>query len=295
MTPLVFSLPDNEVFADRLAGGIGGERGEVVLRRFPDGESYVRVEAEVEGRPTVVTCTLDRPDGKVLPLFFLAETLRDLGAAEVGLVAPYLAYMRQDRRFEPGEGVTARYFGPMVSRHVDWLATVDPHLHRLDSLDDVYDVPTAAVGAAPVIAGWVERHVDRPLIVGPDEESEQWVADVAADAGAPHVVLEKERRGDREVDVSVPDVEQFRDRVPILVDDIVSTGQTMIETVGHLVEADLPAPVCAAVHGVFADEADAKLAGAGARGVVTTDTIPHPTNEMTVVPRVAQAVGRLHG
>ena len=112
--------------------------------------------------------------------------------------------MRQDIAFHPGEGVTARYFGKLVSQTVDWMVTVDPHLHRLDSLDGIYSIPTTIARAAPAIAQWIAAEVAHPVLVGPDAESVQWVAAVAEACGAPFVILEKTRRGDRDVSVSSP-------------------------------------------------------------------------------------------
>lgn len=290
MTPLVFAVPGNEEFAADLCTRLDADRGELVSRSFPDGESYLRVQDDVADRPVAIVCTLDRPDAKIPPLFFLAENLRELGASEVGLVAPYLAYMRQDRRFESGEAVTSRYFAEMVSRHVDWLVTVDPHLHRYDTLDEIYDIPSENIHAAPMVADWIDRHVERPVLVGPDRESTQWVEDVAERIGMPRVVLEKTRRGDRDVDVSVPEVDRWRDSTPVLYDDIISTAGTMVETVGHLQAADVPAPVCIGVHGIFAGDAHQKLLESEPREVVTTNTISHPTNAIDVVPGVARAV-----
>lgn len=293
MKPLIFALPGNKAFADELSTLVNGERGGLTLRHFPDGETYVRVEESVEARQVIVVCTLHRPDNKVLPLFFLADTLRELGAAQVGLVAPYLAYMRQDRRFRPGEGVTSRYFGDMVSSHVDWLVTVDPHLHRLESLGEVYSVPTKVVHAAPVVAEWIAHNIEKPLLIGPDAESEQWVADVAERAGAPHIVLAKVRRGDRDVEVSVPEIDRWREHTPVLVDDIISTARTMIETLGHLGRAAMRAAVCIGVHGVFAEGAYEELLEAGASRVVTSDTIAHASNGITVAPGVTRAARSL--
>jgi ribose-phosphate pyrophosphokinase len=143
--------------------------------------------------------------------------------------------------------------------------------------------------AAPALAAWIGAEVERPLLIGPDEESEQWVADVAARAGAPWSGLRKTRRGDRDVSVTVPDVERSRDHVPVLVDDIVSTGRTLLETIGHLGRAGMRPPVCVAVHGLFADAADARLAEAGAT-VVTTDAVGHATNRIALRPLLADAV-----
>ena len=111
MKSLLIALPGNEAFAAGLAGAVGGESGQITTRRFPDGESYVRIETPVSGRRVALVCSLHRPDEKVMQLLFAAETVRELGARSVGLVTPYLAYMRQDRRFQPGEAVTSLAFG----------------------------------------------------------------------------------------------------------------------------------------------------------------------------------------
>jgi len=293
MTPLIFAMPGNEAMAEKLASALGAERGTTTVRRFPDGESYVRVESAVEGRRVAIVCTLDRPDDKLIPLLLLAAAARENGATDVGLVAPYLAYMRQDSCFQPGETVSARHFAAWLSRGFDWLATVDPHLHRITKLSQVYVIPTRHVHAAPAVAAWLRAHVTRPALVSPDEESNQWVADVASRADAPMVVLHKVRKGDRDVEVSVPDVERWRDHTPVLVDDIVSTGRTMAETIGHLRRAGLAAPVCIAIHAVFSGNAVQDLESTGAGLVVSCDTVVHPTNGISVAPDLASAVREL--
>lgn len=289
----LLALAGNEPATERLAGELGVEVGVLEVRRFPDEESYVRVRTEVDGKRTVLVCTLDRPDEKLLPLIFTAAALRELGAASVGLVAPYLAYMRQDRRFQQGEAVTSTYLARLLSGYFDWLVTVDPHLHRRSSLAEIYSMPTEVAHAAPLISAWVAKEVAEPLLIGPDSESAQWVAAVAEDAKAPFVVLEKERRGDREVAVSVPEVERWRDHTPVLVDDIVSTARTMIETVGHLRRAGMKPPVCVAVHAVFAGNAYDDLRAAGVAMVATTDTIAHDSNRIEVTGLLAAGIRRL--
>ncbi len=263
------------------------------MRRFPDGESYVRYETVVEGRPTILVCTLDRPDEKFLPLVFAAAAARDLGATEVGLVAPYLAYMRQDRRFQPGEAITSTYFAQTLDRWIDWLVTVDPHLHRRHSLSEIYSIPAFAVHAAPAISAWIRKAIKSAVLIGPDSESAQWVGAVANEAGAPFVVLEKTRRGDRDVEVSVPHIDRWRARKPVLVDDIISTAKTMIETVGHLKAAAMVPPVCVGVHAVFANKAYEELQEVGAGQIVTCNTIPHLSNVIDLTKLLADGVQSL--
>lgn len=290
MSALILALPESEPLGRRV-----GELAEIPLgviesRRFPDGETYLRIDTECDQKSIAVVCTLDRPDEKLLPLVFLTDAARALGASRVGLVAPYLAYMRQDRRFRRGEAVTSSTFAGLLSRYVDWLVTIDPHLHRYGSLTQIYGIPHRIVRAAPALAEWIITHVEEPVVVGPDEESQQWVSDVASRAGAPYVVLRKTRRGDRLVDVSWPEVEAHRTRTPVVVDDIVSSAQTMVETVNHLVAAGLRAPVCVGVHALFSEKAEQALRDAGAAQVVTTTSVPHASNRIDIVPLLVPAV-----
>ena len=260
---VIVALPGNEVLAHQLARALPGSVGNSLVRHFPDGESYVRLETPVAGEDLIVVCTLDRPDSKLLPLFYLADAARAQGARRIGLVSPYLAYMRQDKQFHPGEAVTSRSFAKLIATYFDWLVTVDPHLHRLHALSEIYAIPTTVVHAAPLISRWIKEAVARPLLIGPDSESEQWVSAVAKAAGAPWVVLEKSRHGDRDVDIQIPNLEQWKAHQPVLVDDIISTARTMIETVGHLKQMGLESPVGIGVHAVFADNAYADLQAAG--------------------------------
>ena len=288
-------LPRNEPLTTTLVGRLGGasvaaEQVSATVRRFPDAETYVRFDSPVEGRDIALVCTLDRPDDKILSLLFLADTARDLGAARIALVAPYLAYMRQDRQFAPGEGVTSKYFASLLSASFNWVVTVDPHLHRRSSLAEIYSIPTRVVHAAPRIAEWIRQTIRRPILIGPDEESSQWVAAVAEGADAPWIALRKERRGDRDVSVSVPDVDRWLNHTPVLIDDIISTARTMIETVRHFQQVGLPTPVCIGVHAVFAPGAYNELRAAGAARVVTCNTIPHVSNMIDLSTDLAQAV-----
>lgn len=291
-TPLLLALPGNEELAERLALALDAEVGELSMRDFPDGESYVRLETDPAGRDVTVVATLAHPNEKVLPLLFVTGAARQLGAARVGIVAPYLAYMRQDARFHPGEAITARLFAKLLADSGDWLITVEPHLHRIASLTELYAIPAAAVHVADVIGGWVAANVSQPLIIGPDEESRQWVSGVAAKARAPFVVLAKVRRGDEEVDVELPDLSPFEGRTPVFVDDIISTGTTLIAAIDLLRQRSraLVAPVCIGVHAVFGPGVFERIRSAGAARVVSTNSIPHPSNDIDIVPTLAAAL-----
>ena len=290
MSAMLFALPGNEAMTATLAAALAADVGRLEVHRFPDEEIHLRFASEMAGRTAILVSTLDRPDAKFLPLAFAAATARELGAAQVGLVAPYLAYMRQDRHFEPGDAATAPLFAALLSRSMDWLVTVDPHLHRIRHLDQIYEIPARALHAAKLLSDWIAANVADAVLVGPDAESAQWVEAVAKDAGRPFVVLTKTRRGDRDVSVSIPNVERWRGSTPVLVDDIISTGRTMAETLAHLADAKMKPAVCVGVHAVFAPGALEGLRAAGAGRIVTTNTIAHETNAIDVGPLLAEGV-----
>lgn len=287
---VLFSLFESDEICKRLAETIGAEVGKLERRQFPDGETYLRFHTDVSDRTVIFVCMLDHPDRKTLPLIFAAQTARELGARSIGLVAPYLAYMRQDRQFNSGEAITSKSFASLISGNFDWLITVDPHLHRYQSLAEIYTLSPEVVPAAPRLSDWISKNVVSPLIVGPDSESKQWVAAVAETIGCPFVVLEKIRHGDRDVEVSFPEAEQHQGRTPVLVDDIISTARTMIEACHHLIASGLPAPVCVGVHGIFAGTAYDDLLAAGASRVVTTNTIAHASNAIDLTDLLAEAI-----
>jgi ribose-phosphate pyrophosphokinase len=293
MTLLVLPAPGAETAAAGLARHLRAPLGGVESRRFPDGESYLRVASEVREADVVVVASLRDPDPQALGLWYLADTARELDARSVGLVAPYLPYMRQDRRFHPGEAITSRTFAEFISQRFDWLVTVDPHLHRIASLSEIYRVPVRAIASAPAIARWVGSQVSRPVIVGPDSESEQWARDVADRIGCPAIVLEKRRLGDRSVEISVPAAEAYADRTPVLIDDIISSARTMAVAVRQVRSAFGSAPICVGVHAVFAPDALQVLQQAGAARIVTCNTLPHETNAIDVLEDVAAGVQEL--
>jgi len=288
-TSLIVSLPGNESFGASLGQLLSIPAIELGVHRFPDGESLVQYPVPVAGRDVVLLCALDRPDEKFLSLLFAAETARELGASSVGLVAPYLCFMRQDTRFHRGEAVSARIFGATLSNVIDWLVTVDPHLHRLASLSEIFSVPVRALHADVEIAAWIARGVSHPLLIGPDTESTQWVNRVANLIKCPATVLTKQRLGDSEVRVSDIDLHLLASHTPVVLDDIISTGQTMKETVLKIKQLGAPLPVCLGVHAVFAGNAYADLASTGAQ-IVTTNTIKHPSNRIDLLPLIAPAV-----
>ena len=295
MKPLLFALEVALPLFEPLCRQLAAEIGEVESRQFPDGETYLRIPGPVAGRHCVLLADLSHPDPKLLPLLFLAATLREFGAASVGLVAPYLCYMRQDCRFQPGEALTSRIFAERLSRELDWLLTVDPHLHRYHSLDAIYTIPARALTGAPLLADWLRQCGETCLLVGPDAESRQWVADIAAQTGLPFIVGHKERRGDRDVVVTLPAIapEHAGIKSAVIVDDVIASGHTIVQSVVSLRSVGIETIDCIAVHGVFAGNAEELVRRSGLRQLITSNSIPGDSAKIDLSPLLIEPIREL--
>ena len=295
MTRVLLPFPLQRTLADGMAPLLGARAGRLDWRHFPDGESLVAIEQNLRGFDVALVASLRNPDALALPLRFAAATAREFGARSVGLIAPYLAYMRQDKRFNPGEAVSASVFARFLAESFDWLVTADPHLHRNTKLSELFRIPAHAAATASLIADWIRDNVPNAILIGPDRESDQWVSEIAHRAGVAFQILTKIRRGDRHVEVSLPSIDAARSGTPIIVDDIVSSGGTMIETLDHLRQLGLPPAVCIVIHPVFAQDAYAQLLAAGAERIVSTDSIPHPSNTISIAGLLAEGSAELFG
>ncbi|OGV48996.1 MAG: phosphoribosylpyrophosphate synthetase [Legionellales bacterium RIFCSPHIGHO2_12_FULL_42_9] len=289
MKPIVFSL-----FGHSLLGSIAEKLeldiGKMTYREFPDAETYLCFHSVLQDRHVIILDSLDRPNPKIIPLLFAAKTAKKMGAKSIGLTAPYLAYMRQDKQFNIGEGITSEYFAKMLSDHFDWLITIDPHLHRHQNLNEIYTIQNNVLHAAHLISSWIRSNVNNPVLIGPDSESEQWVSGIAKEADAPYLILEKVRRSDDQVEIKSFNILPYRTHTPVLVDDIISTAHTMIEVINHLKTKKMKSPMCIGVHAIFANDAYRALQEAGAERIVTCNSVPHASNQIDISDIICQGI-----
>lgn len=268
--------------AVRLAARLGIPVHEIALHRFPDGE--LRVTVGPAAPTTVLYVPLDRPSDKLLALLFAVEALRRDGAKRIVLLAPYLCYMRQDKAFQTGEAISQKVIGQLLAGVVDRVITVDAHLHRTADIGNVFPgIEADNLSAMPAIAHALRAGFDdRTIVVGPDAESRPWVSDLASRLGVNHAVAQKSRRGDRSVEIRLPDPTLFSGQPVLLVDDIVSSGGTLIACAKALTDAGARTIDVIVTHALFPIELVDVLAGGGIRSIRSTNSVPHPTNAITL-------------
>ncbi len=293
MTPaLLLAFDDEAALAGELARALDVPLARIERHRFPDGELRLRLPPALPGEVLLLRGLYPANDSLV-ELLIAAPAARALGARMLALACPYLAYMRQDMAFEPGEAVSQRHVAALLGASVDALVAVDPHLHRIASLDEVMPGRrTRVVSAAALLGQCAARHADRALLLGPDEEARQWVAEAARENALDHAVCRKQRLGDREVRVELPAVD-LAGRAVVLMDDVASTGRTLIEAAAACFAAGAATVDVAVTHALFVGDALAALRAAGVRHVWTTDSVPHPAAAVSVAPLLADAVRAL--
>jgi ribose-phosphate pyrophosphokinase len=292
MADLVLAFDDEAEVAQRAAQAGGLAFATVSRHRFPDGELKLRLPPSLPER-VVLWRGLQAPNEKLVELLLAARTARALGARHLTLVAPYLAYMRQDMAFSPGEAVSQRIVGDFLASLFDALVTVDPHLHRVATLQEAVPVREAQlISGAPLLAEHIAGQGRDVLLIGPDEEALQWVAQAAQPQGWDHAVCHKKRNGDRNVDIALPDV-PVQGRAVVLIDDVASSGHTLARAAELLLAAGARSVDVAVTHALFAEGALALVRGAGVGEVWSTDAIAHPSNAVSIVPAVVGALRRI--
>ena len=256
---------------------------------FPDGEFKLKLPSTLSGR-AVLFRSLNNPNEKLVELVFAAKTAKQLGVHHLTLVAPYLAYMRQDIAFVPGEVVSQRIIGDLLAALFDGVITLDPHLHRVASLQEAVPVKNAInISAAPILGDLVVQKRKNPFLIGPDEESAQWVAQAAVAHHLDYAVATKTRLGDRSVDIALPLID-VKGRAAVLLDDIASSGHTLARAAELLLAAGASSVDVAVTHALFDSQAEVLIKKAGVGQVWSTDCIAHKSNAVSVMPAIAQAL-----
>lgn len=281
MKTVVAGLSNGKHFGVSLAKKSGTGKLKYIFRKFPDGELHIKFGSQVKGRHVVLVQSLfPNPNDALVELFLAARTARGMGAKRVSAITPYLCYMRQDKVFSFGESFSAKEIAWLLSKCVDGLFAFEPHLHRIRSLSEIFSVEAKNLSARSAISDFVLKKFsrDNTVIVGPDRESSQWAKKIADAVGFDSTVLEKTRFGDRKVRVKVTTELDWKNKDVIIIDDIVSTGGTVVQAAKEIRKRKPRAVYCICVHPLLVEGALEKIMKAGVKEFFSCNTIEHKSN-----------------
>ncbi|PIN87255.1 phosphoribosylpyrophosphate synthetase [Candidatus Woesearchaeota archaeon CG10_big_fil_rev_8_21_14_0_10_44_13] len=276
-------------FAKRIAAQTKCRFIPLDTKKFPDGELNLRFTSDIKGKKVYLVQSFYDPNDKLIEVFFAAKTAKELGARGVFIIAPYLCYMRQDKRFRPYEAISSRVMAAIMNRLADGIITVDPHLHRYKSLDEIFTIRTKTLTADDLIADYIKDNIKSPIIIGPDMESYQWARTVAEKIGCEVDVLKKKRYTSEHVAIKIKKRLDLGGKSVVLIDDIISTGHTMMEVVKDVKRLGAKRIYCICVHALFVENSYEKLRKMGAE-VVSCNTIPHKSNGIDVSGLISREI-----
>ncbi len=280
--------------ASRIAKLLNARYVPLSVDSFPDGESHIRLDASLrEEMIVLVQSFYGNINDKLIEVVFAAHTARLKKAKKVILVSPYFCYLRQDKEFHPGEAVSIHAIGDMLSPFLDHVMVMDPHMHREKRLDHIFHCKTTRLSANHLVASYIKKHIRRPLIIGPDGESYKWAQHIAEMIGCDFTILRKTRHSSTKVTIHFEKKIDPKTKNLVIIDDMISTGNTIIETVKALRKQGIHKITVFAVHGIFVKNALARFKQAKIP-VLTTNTLPSPKAKIDISTLLSQELQKLN-
>ena len=266
---------------------MGAELVNAEMKHFPDGELYVRIDADLRRKPVAIIQSTSYPQNdNLVELLLLLDTAKVLGAKRITAVVPYLGYTRQDKRFNPGEAISLRTISKLISQSgAEEVITVD--IHQEETLGN-FSIPAFNQTAMPLIGRYLKGlDLKNPIVIGADQGSIKRATLVALELEAEHYHLEKRRITPENV-IVYPKNLSVQGRDIVMVDDIVSTGGTIIGAAKMLQEQGAGDVYVACAHPVLSGNAMQKLKEAGIKQIIATNTIEKDVSVVSVAPLIAE-------
>jgi len=292
MKPAIYTFPSYRQQGKQIADAINLSCHDIKIHHFPDKESLVTLP-EKQSDHIIFCLSLDYPNNKLIELLFACKTVRQQGVKRLSLVTPYLCYMRQDKSFHKEEAISQKIIGQWLSEFFDDVITVDPHLHRIKSLNEIIpNTNTIVLSATPLLADFIKSLNKAVHLLGPDEESLQWVKQVAAISGSSYSVATKKRHSDTDVEIQLPEI-NYKDLHIILIDDVISTGHTVAQTARQLYSSGAQQVDVITSHALFTKDAMEILNREKIKNIWSSDSITHPTNHVSLVNLLSESIKTL--
>jgi ribose-phosphate pyrophosphokinase len=290
----------NTHLGESVASRLGIALADTTIERFPDGEAHVTVETRVRGHDVYIIQAIGPPvDQHLVELLMLADAARRGGAARVTAAIPYLGYARQDHRTRPGESLGLRVVADLLTAvHIDRVLVVDPHTATLEAM---FAMPVESISAVSVLASALQPLAPaNAVVVAPDLGAVKLAERYAAALDLPVVVIRKTRLSGTSVRAEEV-VGHVEGRVPIVVDDMISTASTISTAMEALIRHRCqPTLLVAATHGLLVGPAIERLQRLPLQMLVVTDTLPTPEElplphqVASIADLLAAGIGRLH-
>jgi len=270
--------------AQQLAQALRQPLVNTTYKRFPDDEFYVRLLDTIAGEDVVIVQTA-YPDQKIVELLLIQDAVHDAGAKKITIVLPYFGYSRQDKKFEEGEAISARAIAQHISLHADCIITVDPHK---DHILKFFTVPAYSCSAVPAIARYLkEKNID--FVLAPDKGAKERAREAAALINCEYDYLEKTRIDGTTVKITPKKLDAKGKHVAII-DDIISTGGTMANSIKELKKQGAKTVSVACTHGLFVGGAKEKLLAADCDDIIATDTIETEFSKVSAAECIAETL-----
>lgn len=306
---LILNGSRSTTLGEKIAITLGIKFENVSTRIFPDGETYVRINTDVEAREIFLVQTMfPEPNDSLMEFLLIADAAKDMGARKITGIIPYSAYARQDRRFQPGEAFSMKMVvNLMKSVGVESLLTVDTHYRHVGIGEfDLLGIPCFNLSACRILLSHIEDKVEGDLTtIGPDFGSSKMVKCATGE----EMVLKKEKRcpicgliakqckctakNKTYVITEVVSDFDFQGKNVVILDDIIASGGTMIKAIEKVKSEGASKVIAAATHGLFLKDSFRKLKEL-TDYLVVTDSIATPVSNVSVAPLIVEAVKELN-
>jgi ribose-phosphate pyrophosphokinase len=296
---LLLSGSANRPLAEEVAAHLGQPLCQVTLRRFADGELFVKIDENVRGRDVYIIQPTNPPAEHMMELLLLMDAARRASAARITAVIPYFGYARQDRKDQPRVAISAKLMANMVSvAGADRVLAIDFHQHQLQGF---FDLPVDHLYAAPVFVNhYRQKRLHDPVVVAPDVGSAKMARGFAKRLNASLAIIDK-RRPSANIAEVLNVVGEVGDRDCLIPDDMIDTAGTMAEAVKALKRLGARDVYVCATHALLSGPAMDRLVDSPVKEVAVTNTILLPPDRrfdrlkvLSIAGLLAKEIGYTH-
>ncbi|MBT3297470.1 ribose-phosphate diphosphokinase [archaeon] len=297
---IITTVGNSELLAKKMALSLKCKFRLIKVDNFPDKELYLQFQIkknELKGKKVIIVGSFQPdPNFSLLKLILAAETAKQLGAKKVVLIAPYLGFMRQDKMFNYGEAVTNKIMSKLINNSFDKIVTVDTHIHRIKLMKDIFKISAKNLTANHTISEFIKSKFKNKVkqnniaIIGPDWESYQWAEVIAKQVGCDVTVFKKTRFSSRKVREKMIKPIEIKGKDIIIVDDIISTGHTIIEATKKVKKLGAKSVTTICVHGLFVEGAISKIKKSGVKEIITTNSIQRKESKIDLCKLLCEEI-----